>query len=81
MNMTSIPGVPSRDQIRPGMAFYIGSGPKGTICGNCKNFGYYDEHEREWYEKRCGQYRKMTGNHGPVIDSGYRSCKYFETKS
>lgn len=36
--LTRLPGVPSRDQIVPGMAHFAGTGPRGKLCWDCKNF-------------------------------------------
>jgi hypothetical protein len=79
MKMTSIPGVPSRDQIRSGMAFYIGTGPKGAVCGNCKHKGYYDN--LNVFRDGCAMYRKMAGRHGAAINKEYRACKYYEQQT
>ena len=39
--LAKLPGMPDRDGIRPGMAFYEGSGPAGACCGNCQHRGYW----------------------------------------
>ena len=35
--MTRIPGVPDRlNDVKPGMAWYCGTGPRGKTCGDCE---------------------------------------------
>jgi hypothetical protein len=74
--MTKVPGAPDSGDVRPGMAFYAGSGPPGTCCGTCKHRGYYDRD----YEKRtgCALFFKWTGKSGPPVGLRWASCKYYE---
>lgn len=91
--MVKLPGVPSRDDAKPGMAFFAGTGPAGKTCGDCKLRGYSRESSHgHWNEARgqlvyrsyrvqkCAQFKKMTGHHGTDVNAEYRACKYFEQK-
>jgi hypothetical protein len=79
--MVKIPGVPdSRDAI-PGMAFFAGTGPKGTTCESCLFLGYMRKAEisGNWYKtEACEQFKLLTGRHGPRIAKNTRSCKYYK---
>lgn len=83
-HMTKIPGVPDRDDVRPGMAHLPGTGPKGSTCGDCVFRGYYKQSYRNgvkkpMHVKGCEMYKKLSGGiHGPPVQTWYRSCKYFE---
>ena len=79
LRMTKIAGVPDRGDVRPGMGHYAGSGPPGKTCGTCQHRGYYDED----YDKRygCAMFRKFTSRHGPAVNAGWSSCKYYQEKS
>ena len=76
--LTKIPGVPDKRTVRPGMAFYSGSGPDGTTCGDCQHRGY--ARSGEWYADRCEKFRTMTGKNGPPVRTDWPSCKYFHHK-
>lgn len=75
LKLTDIFGSPSRSQIRPGMAYFVGTGPKGLTCGSCNHHS-----EQSEGQGHCGMYRKMTGRVGAKIQAGYRACKYYETR-
>ncbi len=72
--MTRLEGVPDRDDVKPGMAHFAGTGPSGKTCGKCK---HYQKIERV---NRCLIYRKLTGDYGPSIKRAYRACRHFEDK-
>lgn len=86
-------GVPDREDMRPGMAFFAGAGPAGKTCGDCKFRGYYRQSSRgHWNEaqqkevynnyrvSKCAQFKRMAARHGPDVDSDNPCCKYFEAK-
>ncbi len=91
--MVKIDGIPDTDSIRPGMAFFCGTGPAGKTCGGCKHRGYRRESQNSvWNEKlqqdihrsyrvqKCEMFKKMAGRHGADVDADNPSCKYFEPK-
>ena len=64
--MTKLEGVWDRDSVKPGMAYFAGSGPFGETCGNCK---YFDT-ARSTHKKckaPCAMFKKLTGR-GAVVD-------------
>ena len=54
----------------PGMAFWIGTGPAGEICGGCTYF-------QGTTKGRCRKYRKLTGRNGGRFKRRSAACKYF----
>lgn len=81
MVMTKIAGSPDRSSAKPGMAFFSGTGPKGTTCRTCKFCGYmrkaaFSENLRK--VNACEKFHSMTGRHGPDVEEQYESCKYYE---
>lgn len=91
--MVKIPGVPEKDDAKPGMAFFAGTGPVGKTCGDCLHRGYYRQSQKgRWDEmlrqevfktyrvSKCAVYKSMTGHHGGDINRHWPSCKYFEPK-
>ena len=92
-HMTKLDGVADTDDIKPGMAFFAGTGPLDKTCGDCSLRGYYVESRKERYNERtqefvrrsyrttkCQMYRKLAGHHGGSVKSEYAACKYFEQK-
>lgn len=82
--MTRLPGAPDSSEAVPGMAYFAGSGPLGKTCGDCTFKGYWhmpesntDKPTRSYKWGGCGMYKKLTGQHGPAIDSHNCACKYF----
>jgi hypothetical protein len=75
LKLTEISGAYSRDQIRPGMAYFVGTGPKGLTCSGCAYYAGLGDGRGH-----CGMYRRMMGRVGAKIQAGYRSCKYYETR-
>jgi len=82
-----------RDQLKPGMAYFSGTGPEGTTCGDCKFRGYrrkssaarwdatLQQHVYKTYSvNKCAKFHALTGNNGADISARYPSCKYFEEK-
>lgn len=88
--MTKIEGVPSKDEVRDGMAYFAATGPFATTCGDCKHRGYYRQRAEsfnpntgQWESKRyktqaCAMHHKLSGRHGSVVKAEWASCKYFE---
>lgn len=72
----------SKDDARPGMAFFQGTGPQDKCCGDCKHRGYYREavSGSHYRVQKCAVFKSMAGRHGHDIDRNWRSCKYFEQK-
>jgi len=75
LKLTEIFGAPTRSQIRPGMAYFVGTGPKGFTCSSCTYYAGLGDGRGH-----CAMYRKMTGRVGAKIQAGYRSCKYYGAK-
>jgi hypothetical protein len=90
-HLTQLPGVPSADDARPGMAFYAGTGPAGKTCGDCTWRGYERLSEKKKVNRRtgreeqrafrsggCEQYRRLSGGqHGPAVRLYWAACRYF----
>lgn len=91
--MTKIEGVPDTDTVKPGMAFFAGSGPYGKTCGDCRFRGMYRESRvGKWNEERqaiehrtyrttqCAMFKKLAGHAGGNVEKDWEACKYFEAK-
>ena len=83
-HLTRVKGVPSSEDINPGMAHFPGSGPRGKTCGDCYFRGYY----RAVYAPHgvgvssrktnaCEKFRQLTNRHGGVVKASWSACKYF----
>jgi hypothetical protein len=76
-------------QTSPGMAHWSASGPFGTCCKDCRFFGYWrtiknsagDSIKTIFHRSACGKFLALTGRHGPPIEPGTESCRYFERRS
>jgi hypothetical protein len=77
--MTKTEGEFDRDSVRPGMAFFAGSGPFGETCGNCKHLDGASN-TRKKGNARCAMFKKLAGRTGEVVDPRYSACKYFEAR-
>jgi hypothetical protein len=84
-HMTKLEGVPDRDSVHPGMAYFSGTGPWGATCGKCLHRGYqtkiYDRHGNVLTlrkTKACAIYKQLTGSVGHVVRPEWPACKYFE---
>lgn len=87
--MTRIPGVSDRDDIKPGMASFEGSGPIGKTCASCACRGYWRAskskfnprtgliEERGYQSSSCRMFLTLTHRHGPAVDKKWRACKYY----
>jgi hypothetical protein len=88
--MTRLPGVPDRDDVKPGMAHFAGSGPYGATCGTCLHRGYWRAgkekfnkrtgliEERRIRSQGCKIYMKLAMQYGPPVDKRWAACKYYE---
>lgn len=70
---------------KPGMAFWVGSGPSGKTCRGCKSFNSEDTYASGYRAGTpkpvpCAKYTHMMGRKGPKIQHDYRACKYFEAR-
>jgi hypothetical protein len=72
----------------PGMAHWSASGPFGTCSKDCTFFGYSrtiknsagDTIKTISRRGACGKFHALTGEHGPPIEPGTESCRYFERR-
>jgi hypothetical protein len=71
--MTKVAGVPSRDDAKPGMAFFAATGPPEKNCGGCKH--------RTDRTSRCQKFTELAGKDGPPVRGDYRACKYFVSRT
>jgi hypothetical protein len=90
--LTRLPGAPDRDDIKPGMAFYEGTGPAGAFCGNCQHRGYWRAgrtvfneqtgmlEEKSVHCSGCALFLKFTHRHGPEVKKEWKACKYHQRK-
>lgn len=77
--MTKLPGVKDSGDVRPGMAYFAGSGPPGVTCGSCLHKGYpHADYARN--KLGCAMFYRLTGKHGPVINGSWSACKYYEER-
>lgn len=89
--LTRLPGVPdSDDDVRPGMAFYLNTGPCGATCGTCRHRGYWRPtrdkfnprtniiEERQFKTMACRKYFELSMRHGPPVKADWAACKYWE---
>lgn len=80
--LTQIEGVPSRQGLIRGTAYFAGTGPASEKCGTCKHYGYYRKSRfgNTYQTQACWMFRKLTGKYGPRLNRETPSCKYFEKK-
>jgi len=76
--MTKLPGVPDKDDVKPGMASWEGNGPKGKYCESCVHRGYYFDTD---YHSGCFMFFRQSGVHGPRIKLHYKACKHYAEKT
>ena len=94
-HMTKLEGVPSTDDVIPGMAHFANSGPFGKTCGECKFRGLTRQSQTSsWSERlqqqvykhkhyrtsQCQMFKKLSGSYGAAVKKDYPACKYFELK-
>ncbi|MGY2987648.1 hypothetical protein [Bradyrhizobium sp. USDA 4508] len=87
--LTKLPGVPDRDEVKPGMAHFAGTGPAGKTCGDCKWRGYFrkgrdkfNPHTNLIESKQvktmgCREFLRLSHSHGPAVYKGWPACKFF----
>ena len=56
----------------PGMAYLSGTGPTGTVCGQCSYYGFHMQHPNSCY---C--YYLKISQHGAAFPAETPSCKHF----
>lgn len=83
--LTQVEGVPNREQLIPGMAYFAGTGPAGTTCGTCHFRGYWRKSmssDNTYHTSGCAMFRSLSGGkHGSRLKSDTPSCKYYEKKT
>lgn len=82
--LTKIEGVPDKlNDTRPGMAYFVGTGPQGRTCGDCKFRGYKRESRKGtfYHTGSCRKFLEQSKRHGPEVNRHNPSCKYFEAKA
>ena len=91
--MTRLPGVPDRADVRPGMAHYTGTGPLGSTCGTCRHRGYYRKGKDKFNERTqmieskqvrtmgCREFLRLTHRHGPPVHKDWAACKFWEARN
>ena len=60
------------DATPPGMAHLSGTGPTGTVCGQCSFYGFHTQHPNSCY---C--YYLRVSKHGAAFSAETPSCKHF----
>jgi hypothetical protein len=87
--MTRLPGVSDRDDVRPGMAHFAGTGPVDTTCGGCEHRGYWRAakgkfnkqsgliEERRVRVQGCKMFLVLTHRHGPPVRKEWPACKHY----
>jgi hypothetical protein len=79
------------DDVRPGMAYFTNTGPRGKTCGTCVHRGHVylkkkiNERGRTLEEKSvrnngCEMFHKLSGKHGPAVKKDWNACKYYEAR-
>jgi hypothetical protein len=83
-HLTRAPGEYSIDDVHPGMASFVGTGPAGKTCGDCVHRGYHrtivaqnNQSTRTVKTNACAEFNRLTGKHGPVVKDYWPACKYF----
>jgi hypothetical protein len=87
--MTRLPGVPDRDDVKPGMAHFAGSGPFGKTCETCAHRGYWRAgkgkfnkqtgliEERRTRVQGCRMFLILSHRHGPPVKKEWAACKHY----
>jgi hypothetical protein len=91
--MTKLPGVPDTDDVKPGMAFFAGTGPTDKTCESCAYRGYWRTGKHKFntqtkmleeagrHSNSCAMFLKLTHRHGPAVNRRWAACKYFQDKT
>ncbi len=56
-----------------GMAHWSGTGPSGTVCGQCRFYGSSTQ-----YRNSCSRYYEIFWQHGAAFPAESPSCQYFK---
>ncbi len=59
-----------------GMPHWSGTGPPGTVCGQCSFYGYGTQ-----YPNSCYRYYEMRVEHGAAFSAETPSCQYFTPRN
>ena len=59
-----------------GMAHWSGTGPPGTVCGQCSFYGYGMQHPNS-----CYRYYVWRGDHGAAFPAETPSCQHFQPRN
>ena len=80
--LTKIEGVPHKEEIIRGMAYFSGTGPSESNCRECEFYGYMrvSKKEKLYRVAACLMFKKLTGKYGPRFDKMSAACKYFSPK-
>jgi len=80
--LTKTKGFPNKSDVKPGMAYFAGTGPIGKRCGDCTHRGYYRRsgNGTDYHTTSCAMFKTLAGVHGPKVDADWSACKYFEQK-
>ncbi|MBO4228165.1 hypothetical protein [Bradyrhizobium neotropicale] len=92
-HLTRLPGVPDSADIRPGMAYFPGTGPYGKTCNDCAHRGYWRAGKTKFNARTglleqtrvrsggCREFLRLTHPHGPTIQRTWQACKYYVARS
>ena len=58
-----------------GMAYWSGTGPPGTVCGQCSFYGYMH------HPNSCYRYYELRAEHGAALPAETPSCQHFRPRS
>ena len=82
--LTRLPNVPDRDDIKPGMAFYEGSGPRHRGYWRAGRTVFNEQtsmlEEKRVQHSGCTLFLKFTHRHGPEVKKEWKACKYHQRK-
>ncbi len=77
---TTLPGVPTKSDLVPGMAHFRGTGPSATYCSTCSEFVPGKEVRVKETSGKCKAFKRMIGKWGPPFDRQTPSCKYYKAR-
>jgi hypothetical protein len=71
-----------------GMASWADEGPFGTVCSECKHWGYHRQHRNAsgdlvkstFRNGCCALFRLLSGSHGPPVPANTASCRHFQRR-
>jgi hypothetical protein len=59
------------DATPPGVPSISGTGPQGTVCGQCNFYGY------DLHPNSCHRYLEVVSQHGAALPVETPSCRHF----